>query len=62
MRMHAGTMFAGLVYLAVGLSFVAEALGWWDLQVADLRYAGPVALVVAGFAVMVGSIRGSQPN
>lgn len=62
MRVHMGTMFAGVVFLAVGLAFVAEALEWWDLQMADLRYAGPLALVIVGIAVVFGSIRSSRPD
>jgi hypothetical protein len=54
--MHAGTMFAGAVYLALGLAFMAEALEWWTLQVSDLRLVGPLALVLAGIAVVVGSV------
>jgi hypothetical protein len=56
MRVHFGTLMAGIVYLAIGLAFVAEAVGWWTLQVGDLRYLGPLALVVVGIAVVVGSL------
>jgi len=56
MRMHAGTMLAGAVYLALGLAFMAEALEWWTLQVGDMRLVGPLALVLAGIAVVVGSV------
>jgi len=56
MRMHAGTMLAGAVYLALGLAFMAEALEWWTLQVGDLQLVGPLALVLAGIAVVVGSV------
>jgi hypothetical protein len=60
MRLHTGTLFAGVVYLAVGLAFVAEALDWWTLQMEDLRYIGPLALVVVGIAVVFGSINTSR--
>ena len=60
MRMHTGTLFAGVVYLTVGLAFIAEALDWWTLQMDDLRYMGPLALVVAGIAVVFGSINSSR--
>lgn len=56
MRPHPGTMLAGFIYLAVGLSFVLEALGYWTLRLSDLRYIGPLALVMAGIAVVVGSL------
>jgi hypothetical protein len=43
-----------------GLAFVTEALGWWTLQVADLRFVGPLALVVAGLAVVSSSVLGDR--
>lgn len=61
MKLHVGTLFAGLIYLAVGLTFVTEALGWWTMQTADLRLLGPIALVVAGLAV-VGSAVGRRQS
>lgn len=56
MRFHAGTLFAGFIYLVVGVAFVLEALGYWSLRLSDLRYLGPLALVVVGIAVVVGSV------
>jgi hypothetical protein len=54
--MHVGTLFAGLVYLIVGVVFLFEALGWWTLQFSDFRLIAPLALVLGGVAVIVGSI------
>ncbi len=56
MRLHNGTLLAGVVFLLIGVAFVLEALGVWTLQIGDLRYIGPIALVVVGVAVVVGSI------
>lgn len=56
MKLHAGTLFAGTIYLAIGVAFIFESLGAWSLGVGDLRYVGPLALVVAGLAVVVGSV------
>ncbi len=60
MKLHTGTLFAGIIYLVVGLAFVAEALEWWTLQISDLRYVGPAALVVVGVAVVIGSLARSE--
>jgi len=54
--MHIGTLFAGLIFLALGIAFTLEAMDVWSLSVSDLRYIGPLALVVAGAAVVVGSL------
>ncbi len=56
MRLHNGTLLAGIVFLLIGVAFVLEALGVWTLLIGDLRYIGPIALVVVGVAVVVGSI------
>lgn len=60
MRVHVGTLFAGAIYLAVGIAFIFEALGAWTLSISDLRFVGPLALVVAGVAVVIGSL--SKPE
>jgi hypothetical protein len=60
MRIHRGTLFAGVVYLAIGIVFILEALEVWVLQIGDLRFVGPLALVVLGVAVVIGSMRGAQ--
>ena len=58
MTIHRGTLFAGVVYLGIGVAFILEALEVWALQIGDLRFVGPVALVVLGLAVVIGSMRG----
>jgi hypothetical protein len=55
--MHTGTLFAGVVYLGIGVAFILEALEVWTLRIGDLRYAAPIALVVLGLAVVIGSMR-----
>jgi hypothetical protein len=56
MRLHTGTLIAGVIYLLVGIAFVFEALGYWSLRVVDLRYIGPLALVAGGVAMLVGAL------
>jgi hypothetical protein len=56
MRLHTGTLFAGVIYLSIGVVFLLEALEVWTLQIGDLRYMAPVALVVIGLAVVIGSL------
>ena len=60
MSLHKGTLFAGIVYLGVAIAFILEALGFWALQIGDLRYVGPIALVVLGIAVAIGSLGNDQ--
>jgi hypothetical protein len=60
MRIHRGTLLAGVIYLGIGVAFILEALEVWALQIGDLRYVGPIALVVLGLAVVIGSMRGAQ--
>jgi len=56
MRLHRGTLFAGAVYLIVAIVFMLEALDVWTLRIGDLRYIGPIALVLIGLAVAIGSL------
>jgi hypothetical protein len=56
MRLHKGTLFAGVIYLGIGIVFLLEALEVWTLQISDLAVVGPVALVVLGLAVVIGSL------
>lgn len=56
MNIHKGTFFAGLIFLAIGVAFVLEALELWTLRFSDLRLIGPLALVVIGIAVIMGSL------
>jgi hypothetical protein len=56
MRAHKGTMLAGIIYLVVGVAFILEALDVWTVQLADLRLLVPGALVVLGFAVIIGTV------
>lgn len=62
MSLHKGTLFAGIVYLGVAIAFILEALGFWTLQIGDLRYVGPIALVVLGIAVAIGSLGNDQKS
>ncbi|HKX74408.1 MAG TPA: hypothetical protein VJR05_03375 [Acidimicrobiia bacterium] len=61
MRMHLGTLFAGLVYLTIGAAFTFEALGWWSFQWSDFRLLAPLSLVAIGLAVVVGAIGRRHP-
>ena len=57
MKFHAGTFATGIVFLAIGVAFMLEALGVWRVRLADLRLIGPIALVLIGLAVIFGSMR-----
>lgn len=54
-RFDPGTFFAGLVFLAVGVAFVMEALEYWAFGFRQLRWVGPAVLVVVGIGVLIGS-------
>jgi hypothetical protein len=53
-------LFAGVVYLGIGVAFILEATEVWALRIGDLRFVGPIALVVLGVAVVIGSMRSAQ--
>jgi len=45
-----------VIYLGIGIVFLLEALEVWTLQISDLTVVGPMALVVLGLAVVIGSL------
>lgn len=56
MRLHSGTLMAGIVYTGIGVAFLLEAMGYWILRVSDLQVVGPLALLVIGLSVIVGTL------
>jgi hypothetical protein len=56
MRLHTGTLLAGITYLGIGVAFMLEAMEVWTLRIGDLRFVAPLALVVVGLAVVIGSL------
>jgi hypothetical protein len=62
MKLHRGTLLAGVVFLVIGVAFILEALEVWTLHISDLRYIGPIALVVLGVAVVLGSMGREEPD
>jgi hypothetical protein len=56
MKLHTGTLFAGVIYLGIGIAFALEAMEVWTLRIGDLRFVAPLALVVVGLAVVIGSL------
>lgn len=61
-RLHAGTLLAGMIFLATGVVFVLEAVGVWTMSIADLRFIVPLAMVVVGVAVIIGSLSRQTPT
>jgi len=59
--LHPGTFVAGFLFFLTGLVFTFEELGVWSFQLGDLWFLGPVALVIAGIAV-IGSTLWSQAS
>lgn len=55
MRLHGGTLMAGIVYTGIGVAFLLEAMGHWTIRVTDLRVVGPLTLLVIGLRVIVGT-------
>src|SRR5690606_41921702 len=62
MKLHTGTLIAGVVCLVVGIAFGFEALDYWTLRLSDLRYIGPLALVVIGVTVLGGALTRRPPE
>ncbi len=59
-RYHFGTLLWGLALTAWGATLLGEGLGWWDLELGDLRYAGPILIILIGVLVLVGALRSGR--
>lgn len=55
-RLHLGTLLWGLVLAAWGVGLLGVGAGWWDLELADLRYAGPILIIVVGAVILFGAM------
>lgn len=50
MRRHPGTFAAGVLFMAIGIAYLLEALEVWDVRLGRLW---PVALIVIGAVVIL---------
>lgn len=55
-KLHVGTLLSGIALAAWGFGLLGDGLGWWDLELADLRYAGPLLIILIGGLVVVGAL------
>jgi len=56
-RPHLPTLWAGVLFVAVGVAFSLEAAGVWTFVPAHLRIVGPLALVALGLGLLLGTER-----
>jgi hypothetical protein len=59
-KFHVGTLVAGLALALWGVGLLGDGAGWWNLELADLRYAGPILVIVVGALVVVWALRSAQ--
>lgn len=55
-RFHVGTFLWGLILTIVGAALAAVGFGWWDLAFFDLRYAGPLFVILVGAVILIGAV------
>ena len=53
---HVWTLLSGLALAVWGAGLLGDGLGWWDLELADLRFAGPILIIAVGVVVVVGAL------
>ena len=59
-RMHIGTALWGLVLTIWGVALLGVGVGWWDLELVDLRYAGPILIIIVGAVIVFGALAGAD--
>ncbi len=55
-RIDTGSAMAGVIFLLLGVIFSLEAMDVWSFGLADLRFIGPIALIVIGIGVALGAL------
>jgi membrane protein DedA with SNARE-associated domain len=55
-QFQAGTFLWGVVLTLAGAALAAVGFGWWELAAFDLRYLGPILVVVAGAVILLGAL------
>jgi hypothetical protein len=55
-RFHIGTLLSGLALAIWGAGLLGDGMGWWNIELADLRYVGPILIIVIGALVVVGAL------
>lgn len=55
-KFHVWTLLCGLVLAAWGTGLLGDGMGWWNLELTDLRYAGPILIIVIGALVVIGAL------
>lgn len=55
-KFHIGTLISGLVLAVWGIGLLGDGMEWWNLEFADLRYMGPILIIVIGALVVIGAL------
>lgn len=55
-RVHIGTLLWGLLLTTWGVVVLGVGLEWWSIDLVDLRYAGPILIIVVGAVIVVGAL------
>jgi len=55
-RFHVDTFVWGAVLTIAGAVLAAIGFGWWELSAIDLRYVGPVFVILVGGVILLGAL------
>lgn len=58
---HVGTFVWGLILTISGAALAVVGFGWWDMSDLDLRYAGPVFVLLIGAVILLSALRPWKP-
>lgn len=55
-RLHVGTLLWGLLLTAWGVGLLGVGMDWWSIDLVDLRFAGPILVIVVGAVIVFGAL------
>lgn len=59
-RLHIGTLLWGLFLTAWGVGVLGVGMDWWSIDLVDLRFAGPILIIIVGAVVLFGALGSSD--
>lgn len=58
--LHIGTFLWGLVLTIAGAALAAVGFGWWEITAFDLRFAGPLFVILIGAVILAAAFGGGR--
>lgn len=59
-RFHFVSFAWGLILTIVGAVLTGVGFGWWEMASLDLRFVGPIVVILVGAVITIGALTGRR--